>query len=354
MWDAGMENGVVAMVGGGEGGGGDGRGGGGGGVGSERRGQQSRWPSVSTRVTVTSALPIARRPSTHTHHIHTYVHTYTHITHVHILKTTRRRWVFRQTRDKRIFLFPHLYFFSFFSVTFSSRFLFRFRAFPSASRLARSDIARFSPLPRVGFVYARASFDWLEKNQQKDRSKVSHGISPWSVCSKIDKWSARWRTIKKQTTRARIPSGPAMQTPHSLRKFEDEKEPWRKRMSTWSRITVSCLVSLSNQLSVVIARTLYGKSFKFSRRHRIRMRVPSHFCDILFLRIIALFFFFLLPFFSIDYLFHSRSNISSFFCPIPFKISSYFFLFSFSPFSIWHVYFFLFLCSLIIYKSSSR
>lgn len=46
-----MENGVVAMVGGGEGGGGggDGRGGGGGGggVGSERRGQQSRWPSVS-------------------------------------------------------------------------------------------------------------------------------------------------------------------------------------------------------------------------------------------------------------------------------------------------------------------
>lgn len=39
------------MVGGGEGGGGggDGRGGGGGGggVGSERRGQQSRWPSVS-------------------------------------------------------------------------------------------------------------------------------------------------------------------------------------------------------------------------------------------------------------------------------------------------------------------
>lgn len=46
-----MENGVVAMVGGGEGGGGDGDGrgggGGGGGVGSERRGQQSRWPSVS-------------------------------------------------------------------------------------------------------------------------------------------------------------------------------------------------------------------------------------------------------------------------------------------------------------------
>lgn len=35
-----MENGVVAMVGGGEGGGGDGRGGGG--VGTERRGQQSR------------------------------------------------------------------------------------------------------------------------------------------------------------------------------------------------------------------------------------------------------------------------------------------------------------------------
>lgn len=342
MWDAGMENGVVAMVGGGEGGGGDGRGGGGGGVGSERRGQQSRWPSVSTRVTVTSALPIARRPSTHTHtpysHIRPYI--YTHHTRTHTKNDTSSLRVFRQTRDKRIFLFPHLYFFSFFSVTFSSRFLFRFRAFPSASRLARSDIARFSPLSRVGFVYARASFDWLEKNQQKDRSKVSHGISPWSVCSKIDKWSARWRTIKKQTTRARIPSGPAMQTPHSLRKFEDEKEPWRKRMSTWSRITVSCLVSLSNQPSVVIARTLYGKSFKFSRRHRIRMRVPSHFCDILFLRIIALFFFFLLPFFSIDYLFHSRSNISSFFCPIPFKISSYFFHFSFSPFSIWHVYFF--------------
>lgn len=78
-------------------------------------------------------------------------------------------------------------------------------------------------------------------------------------------------------------------------------------MSTWSRITVSCLVSLSNQPSAVIARTLYGKSFKysFSRRHRIHMRVPSHFCDILtFLRIIALFFFFLLRFFFIDYLFH--------------------------------------------------
>lgn len=294
------------------------------------------------------------RVHTHTPYSHIRPYIYTHHTRTHTKNDTSSLRVFRQTRDKRIFLFPHLYFFSFFSVTFSSRFLFRFRAFPSASRLARSDIARFSPLSRVGFVYARASFDWLEKNQQKDRSKVSHGISPWSVCSKIDKWSARWRTIKKQTTRARIPSGPAMQTPHSLRKFEDEKEPWRKRMSTWSRITVSCLVSLSNQPSVVIARTLYGKSFKFSRRHRIRMRVPSHFCDILFLRIIALFFFFLLPFFSIDYLFHSRSNISSFFCPIPFKISSYFFLFSFSPFSIWHVYFFLFLCSLIIYKSSGR
>lgn len=228
------------------------------------------------------------RVHTHTPYSHIRPYIYTHHTRTHTKNDTSSLRVFRQTRDKRIFLFPHLYFFSFFSVTFSSRFLFRFRAFPSASRLARSDIARFSPLSRVGFVYARASFDWLEKNQQKDRSKVSHGISPWSVCSKIDKWSARWRTIKKQTTRARIPSGPAMQTPHSLRKFEDEKEPWRKRMSTWSRITVSCLVSLSNQPSVVIARTLYGKSFKFSRRHRIR--VPSHFCDILFLRIIALFF----------------------------------------------------------------
>lgn len=78
-----MENGVVAMVGGGEGGGGDGRGGGGsGGVGSERRGQQSRWPSVSTRVTVTSALPIA--PSTeYTYTIFTHTSIHMHTSHTY-------------------------------------------------------------------------------------------------------------------------------------------------------------------------------------------------------------------------------------------------------------------------------
>lgn len=122
-------------------------------------------------------------------------------------------------------------------------------------------------------------------------------------------------------------------------------------MSTWSRITVSCLVSLNNQPFAVIARTLYGKSFKFSfsRRHRIRMRVPLHFRDILFPRIIVPLFSLLLRFFSIDYLFHSRSSISPF-CQIPFKIfnRSYFFLFS--PLSILRVYIFFSFYPLIIHN----
>lgn len=129
-------------------------------------------------------------------------------------------------------------------------------------------------------------------------------------------------------------------------------------MSTWSRITVSCLVSLSNQPSAVIARTLYGKSFKysFSRRHRIHMRVPSHFCDILtFLRIMALFFFLPSPLLLYRLFIPSRSNIS-FFCPTPFKISNYpyFFLASLFLLFLLHTYIFFSFCPLIIHKSSGR
>lgn len=129
-------------------------------------------------------------------------------------------------------------------------------------------------------------------------------------------------------------------------------------MSTWSRITVSCLVSLSNQPSAVIARTLYGKSFKysFSHRHRIHMRVPSHFCDILtFLRIIVLFFFLPSPLLLYRLFIPSRSNIS-FFCPIPFKISNYpyFFLASLFLLFLLHTYIFFSFCPLIIHKSSGR
>lgn len=121
-------------------------------------------------------------------------------------------------------------------------------------------------------------------------------------------------------------------------------------MSTWSRITVSCLVSSNNQPSAVIARTLYGKSFKFSfsRRHRIRMRVPLHFRDILFPRIVAPLLF-LLRFFSIDYLFHSRSNIS-FFCQIPFKIFNC--SFSFLLF-LFYAYIFLSFYPLIIHNPAA-
>lgn len=158
------------MVGGGEGGGGGG-GRGGGGVGTERRGQQSRWrwPSVSTRVAVTSALPIARRSSTHSPYLH--IRSYTHRTRTPILKTTRR---FKSVpTDARQTDFSFSYFFSFFSLTFSSRFPLRFRAFPSASRLTRSDIARFSPFVKGRFVYARASFGWPGKNQRKGRSEES-------------------------------------------------------------------------------------------------------------------------------------------------------------------------------------
>lgn len=129
-------------------------------------------------------------------------------------------------------------------------------------------------------------------------------------------------------------------------------------MSTWSRITVSCLVSLSNQPSAVIARTLYGKSFKysFSRRHRIHMRVSSHFCDILtFLRIIVLFFFLPSPLLLYRLFIPSRSNIS-FFCPIPLKISNYpyFFLASLFLLFLLHTYIFFSFCPLIIHKSSGR
>ena len=104
-------------------------------------------------------------------------------------------------------------------------------------------------------------------------------------------------------------------------------------MSTWSRITVSCLVSSNNQRSAVIARTLYGKSFKFfifsSSSSYTRMRAfPSHFRDILSPRIIAL------PFFlssfsasSLSIIYSIPDQISR---PFPFKISNcpcyYFFL----------------------------
>lgn len=119
-------------------------------------------------------------------------------------------------------------------------------------------------------------------------------------------------------------------------------------MSTWSRITVSCLVSLSNRPSAVIARTLYGKSFKysFSRRHRIHMRVPSHFCDILtFLRIIALFFFLLFSASSLSII-YSIPIKHLVFLPNSiqnFQLSLFLSCFSFSPFSTPYVYLFLFL-----------
>lgn len=148
-----------------------------------------------------------------------------------------------------------------------------------------------------------------------------------------------------------------MQTPHSLRKFEDEKEPWRKRMSTWSRITVSCLVSLSNRPSAVIARTLYGKSFKysFSRRHRI---CAFHRTFVTFWHFFAsslYFFFFFSPLLLYRLFIPSRSNIS-FFCPIPFKISNYpyFFLASLFLLFLLHTYIFFSFCPLIIHKSSGR
>lgn len=165
------------MVGGGEGGGGGG-GRGGGGVGTERRGQQSRWrwPSVSTRVAVTSALPIARRSSTHSPYLH--IRSYTHRTRTPILKTTRR---FKSVpTDARQTDFSLSYFFSFFSLTFSSRFPLRFRAFPSASRLTRSDIARFSPLSRVdSYTRVHLSADWGRINgrvEAKNRNFIPIGL----------------------------------------------------------------------------------------------------------------------------------------------------------------------------------
>lgn len=92
---------------------------------------------------------------------HTFVHVHTSHTYTH---TTRR---FKSvSTDARQTDFSLSYFFSLFSLTFSSRFPLRFRAFPSASRLTRSGIARFSPLSRVD-SYTRVHLSG--KNQRKGR-----------------------------------------------------------------------------------------------------------------------------------------------------------------------------------------
>lgn len=105
-----------------------------------------------------------RRPSTHTPYSHIRLYICIYHTRTHTKNDTSSLRVFRQTRDKRFSLSSSL-FFSFFSVTFSSRFPLRFWAFPSASRLTRSDIARFSPLSRVdSCTRVHLSIDWRRIN----------------------------------------------------------------------------------------------------------------------------------------------------------------------------------------------
>lgn len=80
--------------------------------------------------------------------------------------------------------------------------------------------------------------------------------SPEIRASSDEDTGTGWRTRR---TRARIHSARVTLRPPSPRSSGAARAPWRRRMSTWSRVTVSCRGSSNSRPSAATARTSYGE-----------------------------------------------------------------------------------------------